>query len=148
MTTQTSEIIDVRPLGASLPQAATTVLADTPQTRVMRLVVRKEGELFMHQTAGATTLLCLEGRVEVGDGKWTHELAASQLLCLSSDTPLALRGLEDSSLVSITAKPAGASDWAPAETIAEPYDPVEEASEESFPASDPPSFVARRRTSV
>jgi quercetin dioxygenase-like cupin family protein len=141
----TSEVIDVQPLGPSLTQAATSLLYEANGMRVMRLVVRKGAEMRMHQAAGATALLSLEGRVEVVGGDGAIRLSANQLVCLPAGMPFALKGLDDASLVSITARPMAANDSALEAGATAPLDPVEEASEESFPASDPPAFVSRRR---
>ncbi len=145
-TLHTCEIIDVRPLGPSLTQAATNLLCETAGLRIMRLVVRKGAEMRMHQSAGATALLCLEGRVEVAGGDGTIELSAAQLACLPAGTPFTLKGLDDASLISITAKPIAANGSTRESAESQPFDPVEEASEESFPASDPPAFIGCQRT--
>ncbi len=141
---RTSEIIDVQPLGSSLTQAATNLLCESAELRIMRLIVRKGAEMRTHQSAGATALLCLEGRVEVPGADGPLQLSAAQLVCLPAGTPFTLTGLDDASLISITAKPMAANGSMRESAAAEPFDPVEEASEESFPASDPPAFIGCR----
>lgn len=93
------EVVDVRPLGAALAGARTTVLIKTEGLEVLRLVVPRGKEIPPHSTRGAITVQCLEGRVAFTTDGATSELAAGQLLHLEGAQPHSVLGLDDASLL-------------------------------------------------
>ena len=126
------DIIDLRLLGHALATAKTATLTKTANLELIRLVLPAGKELPTHKVAGEITVQCLEGKVAFTAGSKTQELAAGQLLYLTGDEPHAVKGIEDSSLlVTILLTKV--------KTKAPPFDVVQESSEESFPASDPPA---------
>lgn len=127
------EIVDVRPLGAALPGAKTTTLVKTSSLEIIRLVVPAGKEIPTHSAPGEISVQCLEGQVAFSAGGKTRELTAGQLLYLSAAEPHALRATQDSSLL-VTLQLSKARLHQP-----NGKDMVQEASEESFPASDPPA---------
>jgi quercetin dioxygenase-like cupin family protein len=100
------EKIDVRPLGAALPQAASTALLRTADLEVMRLVLSKGKSVPSHCVAGEITLQCIEGTVEVQAHDRTQALTGGEMLYLAGNTPYALFALENASvLMTILRKP-------------------------------------------
>jgi quercetin dioxygenase-like cupin family protein len=96
---KSGEVIDIRPLGSALAQARTTTLVKTKTLEVIRLVIPSGKDIPVHQAHGEITVQCLEGRVVFTAGNTNQELQAGQLLYLSSETPHALHGIENTSIL-------------------------------------------------
>lgn len=96
---KSGEVIDIRPLGAALARAKTTTLVKTKTLEIIRLVIPAGKDIPEHRAHGEITVQCLEGRVAFGSGGAKQDLAAGQLLYLSSEEPHSLHGLEDATVL-------------------------------------------------
>ena len=96
---KSGDVIDIRPLGPALAQAKTTTLVKTKTLEIIRLVIPAGKDIPEHQAPGEITVQCLEGRVAFATGSTRHDLAAGQMLYLSSAEPHSLHGLEDASVL-------------------------------------------------
>jgi quercetin dioxygenase-like cupin family protein len=129
---QPGEVVDLV-LGKKLAGAATTALVKTDDVEVIRLVSPAGKEIARHQARGEAVIQCLEGRLTLTLAEGSCELTAGQMVWLKAGQPHAVAAIENTSLLLTIVL---------TQAMAEPrYDRVQEASEESFPASDPPSFT-------
>jgi quercetin dioxygenase-like cupin family protein len=96
---QPGTLIDVRPLGSSLPGAQTATLVKADGLEVIRLVLPAGREIKTHTAPGPMTLQCLEGRVAFTTMGKTLDLSAGQMLYLAAAEAHALRAVENSSLL-------------------------------------------------
>ncbi len=131
---QPGEVLDIAVSAKRLTSAATSTLVKTEHLQVVRLVIAAGKQMDTHKAAGEITLSCVQGRVTFFVEGKPRELSAGQFLYLPAGVPHALRGEEDS-VVLLTMVTAGES------LQRAIVDAVQEASEESFPASDPPSYT-------
>ena len=99
--------IDIGPLGPDLAHAASHAILKTQALELMRIVLRRGGQLPAHSVYGECTLLCLEGSVVVEAEGTSCELRANQLVLLPALQMHAVRALEDASLLLTIQLPPG-----------------------------------------
>lgn len=132
---QSGEVVQLRPAKA-LPETKTMTLVKTSNLEVIRLVVPAGKEIPTHKAPGEITVQCLDGRVLFTAHEKTQELGAGQFLYLAAAEPHSLKGIEDSSLL--------VTIWLPKKEPHQRLDMVQQAGEESFPASDSPAITASK----
>ena len=103
---QPGQAIDVRPLGATLPQQQTTTLAKTDSLEIIRLVLPRDKNISEHRAPGPITLQCLEGQVEITALGNKLALEAGSLLYLEAGQPHSLHAQSDASLLLTIMLPA------------------------------------------
>jgi quercetin dioxygenase-like cupin family protein len=93
------DVVDLQPLGESLPKAKTTALVKTEAFEAIRLVVPGGRDIAPHEVPGPITLHCLEGHVLLELPESSVEFSAGQWVYLDGGVRHSLKGLEDSSLL-------------------------------------------------
>ena len=90
------DIIDVRPLGATLHAHVTTAFFKSPQMDLVHLVLPSGKTMREHKVAGEITVQCIEGLIEFTTPTISRQLAPGQLVHLAAGEPHALVALADS----------------------------------------------------
>ncbi|MGH8715043.1 MAG: cupin domain-containing protein [Casimicrobiaceae bacterium] len=93
------ELIDLRPFGPALRQAASETLVRGEHLEVFRLVLLAGRSLPGHQHARAITIQCLEGAVELTVDGSTQPMPAGSMVYVSGGVPHTLIAIEDASLL-------------------------------------------------
>jgi len=93
------EVIDISPYGAALASATSATLIRESHIEVFRFVLKADQTTPVHTAAGAMTIQCIEGEVELTLGDDARRLTAHHLLYLAAGEPHAVKALTDSNLL-------------------------------------------------
>lgn len=93
------EIIDISPFAAHFESAASSTLIRENHLEVFRFVLAAGKATPEHTAAGAITIQCIEGEVELIIGEDRKILKANSLTYLSDGEPHTLKALSNASLL-------------------------------------------------
>lgn len=96
---RSGEIVDLRPLGERLRDSKTFAIVKTDSFEAVRLIVPAGHTISPHTVPGRILLQAIEGRIRLGVGDTTLELAAGEWLYLDGGVRHGLMGIEDASLL-------------------------------------------------
>lgn len=128
--TRSSTIVQLR-LGMNIPKAKTSVVGSTDVFETIRLVIPAGEQVAPHQAGEEVTMFCLEGVATLTVNGVTQEFTEGQYIILAEQTIHSLKAITNASI--LLTRPRSA------QVELTTRDDVDEASWESFPASDPPS---------
>jgi quercetin dioxygenase-like cupin family protein len=132
-TCRSKQVVSAKPLGIDLANAKTQSLIKDGDFQIKRIVLKAGERHAPHKAPGNVVMLCLEGRVAVEIQGTQFLLAVGDLIHLPPGEEHSLQGRQESSLLLIGVSPSvQTAPIPPAST----FDTVDEASLESFPASD------------
>lgn len=101
------QAIDLAPLGPVLPRCATHAILKTKALELMRVVLRRGEQIPRHSVYGESTLLCIEGAVQVQAAGQSRELYPGQMVLVRACEEHGVVALTDSSLLRTVQLPPG-----------------------------------------
>lgn len=135
-----TQVIDLRVSAGPLTRVHSEPVLNSGLLKAVRSELPQGEEIPLHSIAESATLHCLSGKVTVGLVQEEVELIENQMIFLDAHQPHVVKARTDAVLLMTmrnSDSPAGAATLAADAALS---DSIDEASEESFPASDPPAF--------
>ncbi|MEO7113507.1 MAG: hypothetical protein ABI183_23920 [Polyangiaceae bacterium] len=121
---------------------ASATLVKESDLRVVLVVMRAGGGLHPHRAAESVAIQVLEGLVRLHLPGEVVSAASGTLLTLRADVLHDVEALQDSAFLLYLPWPAGRATAAAGRSPAVRESEIDEAGQDSFPASDPPAWTS------
>ena len=138
--TPATQIINLQSSDTAFTSVQSEQVLSADSLSVIRLEVPAGEEIPHHSVAEPSTLHCLSGQVLVAFDEEEVQLSEHQMILLDAHRPHVVKAKSNSVLLVTMQNPEALHAEQVITDSAAAQNSVDEAAEESFPASDPPAF--------